>query len=65
MPLYGDLQLYIYIYTLLRTTLYCDIGHGVHSTLQLVCYAHQNPVTPHKGVHSTPKFCWCDTHHMV
>ena len=38
---------------------------GVHSTPQLVCYAHQNPVTPHEGVHSTPKFRWCDTHPMV
>ena len=38
---------------------------GVHSTPQLVCYAHQNAVTPHKGVHSTPKFRWCDIHPMM
>ena len=52
--LHGDMQLIIIAVTI-----------GVHSTPQLVCYSHQNPVTPHEGVHSTPKFCWCDTHPMV
>ena len=40
MPLHG-------IYTLLQHF----VTIGVHSTLQLVCCAHQNPVTPHEGVH--------------
>ena len=43
--LHGDMQLIIIAVTI-----------GVHSTPQLVCYAHQNPVTPHEGVHRHQNF---------